>query len=140
MTIIETEEEFPEELLTTDKAFQYVYPIAHQIGWNTEQIKDAINQFHSIEGSYAGSSLRGILISLSVGSMDMIQVSQNFGLNWDSDLNPVNNTFEKIIENVANTNMRSIDMFYMFDCKRYGLAFIDIVHAHRIKKSSSPHR
>lgn len=31
-------------------------------------------------------------------------------------------------------------MFYMFDCKRYGLAFIDIVYAHRIKKSSSPHR
>lgn len=140
MTVIGIEEDFPEELLTTDTEFQYVYPIAHQMGWNTEQIKEAINQFHCIEGSYAGSSLRGILILLSAGSIDMIQVSQKFGLSWDSDLNPKNNTFEEIIENVANTNMRSIDMFYMFDCKRYGLAFIDIVYVHRIKKSSSLHR
>jgi len=30
MTVIGIEEDFPEELLTTDTEFQCVYPIAHQ--------------------------------------------------------------------------------------------------------------
>lgn len=115
------------------ESYIYVYPLAKRIGWEDEQITDAlrfIKEKTQIPDERAGKTLRQIINMLCEPSLGRAEVLGKYWIKYD-EINPHKNSFFKIIDIIAKCKIGAREIYHILNCTDTGLDFIDIVYSYR---------
>jgi hypothetical protein len=108
-------EELPDELFNRDRAFPYVYPLAHVIGWTDDEIITSLKMYEDvgITGSCAGTSLRTLLLTFVKSDPGFQLLLTDYDIQY-KEVDPSNHTLEEILKTFIEHNVTSRHLVCVF--------------------------
>ena len=125
-------------VLQLGEAFKMIGPLAGALGYSIEETAAALGVLgdRAIQGSMAGTNLRGIIAALMGASEDAEKTLKQMGLTL-KDLDPAANSIIEIFQKLADANMTAAEATSIFGRRNVSAALAITENVARMKELKS---